>query len=81
MFLGAVYGLKEETGQKWRWLLLRLLNSLYLAQGNLLWPSLGDNHPLFTLLIILGVAKIFHPSLTSDLTAAHLNCLLVGSTN
>lgn len=51
------------------------------STGNLLWPSLGDNHPLFTLLIILGVAKIFHPSLTSDLTAAHLNCLLAGSPN
>ena len=48
---------------------------------HVLCPNLGDNHPLFTLLTILGVAKIFHPSLTSDLTAADLNCLLAGSPN
>lgn len=48
---------------------------------HVLWPNLGDNHPLFTLLTIFGVAKIFHPSLTSDLTATDLNCLLAGSPN
>lgn len=46
---------------------------------HVLWPSLGDNHSFFTLLTLLGVAKIFLLSLTSDVTAADLNCLLAGS--
>lgn len=46
---------------------------------HVLWPILGDNNSFFTLLTLLGVAKIFHPSLTSDVTAGDLNCLLAGN--